>query len=104
MIPPSTSSSRSLRPNSAGLPALNRGITWVCGSNSDTSFSPEGTGSSFRTRRSAWPIGLLQPRQDLLEPLGQPPRPRVVAVPPEGLEHPPALGPGPLGRSATSRP
>ena len=29
MIPPSTSSSRSLRPNSTGLPALNRGITCV---------------------------------------------------------------------------
>ena len=70
----------------------------MCGSNSETSFSPEGTGSSFRTRRSAWPMRPLQPRQDLLEPLGQPPRRRVVGLPPEGLEHPPALGPGPLGR------
>ena len=54
MIPPSTSSSRIFRPNSTGLPALNRGTTCVCGSNSDSSFSGEGTGSFSRTRRSAW--------------------------------------------------
>ena len=98
MIPPSTSSSRILRPNSTGLPALNRGITWVCGSNSESSFSP----GRHRVILEDPPLGLadalLEPRQDLAEPLGQPPRPRVVAMPPQGLEHPPALGPGPLGR------
>src|SRR5262249_17385412 len=56
MIPPSTSSRRILRPNSTPLPALNRGTTWVCGSNSDSTFSPAGTGSSSSTRRSAWRI------------------------------------------------
>jgi hypothetical protein len=67
-IPPSTSSSRIFRPNSTGLPALNRGITCVCGSNSESDSSGAGTGSSLRTRRSAWPMpcfsrGRISPRR-----------------------------------------
>jgi hypothetical protein len=53
MMPPSTSPSRILRPNPTGLPALNRGMTRVCGPNSDTIFSPAGTDSSRITGRSA---------------------------------------------------
>ena len=37
MFPPSTSSSRTFRPNSTGLPASNRGMAWVCGSITATS-------------------------------------------------------------------
>ena len=58
MIPPSTSSIRTLRPNSTAAPAFKRGITRVCGSKSDTSFSAEETGSGPGPLRRVDELGI----------------------------------------------